>query len=108
MEITVTKKADAVILKVDGRMDASTSPEFDRECGALMDAGERSLIVDFGGLEYISSAGLRSLLAAAKKLKGLHGQIRLCRMGGLVQEVFALSGFASMFSIYQTVEEALA
>jgi len=107
MEFASNKQDQAMVISVTGRMDAVTAPEFEQECNKWIDEGERLLIIDLGGLEYISSAGLRSILATAKKLKAEQGQIRFCNLNGMVQEVFSISGFSSMFTICETSEEAL-
>ncbi len=108
MEFDSSKQGDSVVIKVKGRMDAVSAPEFEKECGKWIEAGDKSLIIDLGGLEYISSAGLRSILAAAKKLKAAQGAICFCNLQGMVQEVFSISGFATMFPIKDSLEEALA
>lgn len=107
MEFTSEKKGDFFVVTVQGRMDAVTAPEFEKNCGEAIDAGAKSLVVDLGGLEYISSAGLRGILATAKKLKGQQGSIAFANLSGMVQEVFAISGFTAMFSVYKTVDEAI-
>ncbi|MCP4716586.1 MAG: STAS domain-containing protein [Deltaproteobacteria bacterium] len=107
MECTVTKQDEAVIVKVTGRMDAVTAPEFEQACVPLIESGAQLLIVDLAGLEYISSAGLRSILSTAKKLKAVQGQIRFCNLAGMVQEVFSMSGFDTMFTLCGSLDEAL-
>lgn len=106
--IETAKKESAVVLTVKGRLDAATAPEFITSCDCLIAAGDTCLIADLGQLEYISSAGLRSILATAKKLKGLQGQISFCNLSGMVKDVFNISGFTTMFTIYDTLNEALA
>lgn len=108
MKIESSKKGIAVVIKVLGRMDAVTAPEFEKECDGWLAKGEKSFVVDLGGLEYISSAGLRSILATAKKLKAAQGNIHFCNLSGMVQEVFTISGFSSMFPIHDSLDEALA
>lgn len=107
MEFTTDKKGDHWVIQVKGRMDAVTAPDFESQCGQAIESGERSLVVDLGGLEYISSAGLRSILATAKKLKANDGKIAFANLTGMVEEVFSISGFMAMFSVHPTVEEAL-
>ena len=87
-------------------MDRIAAAEFDKAITERLRLGERNIVVDLAGLEYISSAGLRSFLAASQQLKD-EGQIRLCALGGLVREVFNISGFESIFHVYPSVEEAL-
>ena len=81
MEIQTRKEKNAVIISVKGRMDAVTAPEFEKSLSDFISKGELSFLLNFGGLEYISSAGLRSILATAKKLKEKQGKIALpdCR-----------------------------
>lgn len=107
MELSTEKKNTTLVVTVTGRLDAVTAPDFESRCGALVDNGDTALLVDLSGLEYISSAGLRSILATAKKLKALGGSLAFCCLSGMVQEVFSVSGFSSMFPVHATVDEGL-
>lgn len=108
MEFTSSENGDALIVMVAGRMDALTTKEFDTESQSWIDNGSKKVVVDLSGLEYISSAGLRSILSAAKKIKGAQGEMMFSGLTGMVEEVFSVSGFSAMFKIYATPEEALA
>lgn len=108
MEFDNKKNGDALVVMVSGRMDAITAPEFDAQCQGWIDASETKIVVDLSGLEYISSAGLRSILAAAKKVKGAQGELLFSGLSGMVEEVFSVSGFSAMFKLYATPEDALA
>ena len=108
MEFTGAKSGSFLVLTVTGRMDALTAQEFEAECGRWLEAGEKRLVADLAGLDYISSAGLRSILAAAKKLKAQGGDLAFCCLAGIVAEVFAVSGFAKLLPVFPTREEALA
>ena len=108
MTIQTVKEANATVLTITGRMDAVTAPEYEKTLNELLAAGETAFVVDFQGLEYISSAGLRALLATAKLLKTKNGQIRLANVLGTVREVFDISGFGSIFQIQDSVSAALA
>ncbi|MFW5837608.1 MAG: STAS domain-containing protein [Desulfovibrionaceae bacterium] len=92
---------------MSGRMDAVTAPDFEKGFTEYMDAGGKKFVLDLSRLEYISSAGLRGILSSAKKLKAGGGKIAFAGLGGMVKEVFDISGFGSMFDIYATVEEAV-
>jgi anti-anti-sigma factor len=107
MEIQTRKEKNAMIISVKGRMDAVTAPEFEKSLSDLISKGELSFLFDFGGLEYISSAGLRGILATAKKLKEKQGKIAITGLRGPVEEVFKISGFYSIFKIFGTEEAAL-
>jgi anti-anti-sigma factor len=108
MEIIKTgKENNAIIVKIVGRMDAVTAPEFEKALSAWIDESEKYFVVDLSSLEYISSAGLRSILIIAKKLKALNGKIVLAAMEESVNEVFEISGFNSIIQIHDTVQAAI-
>ncbi len=107
MEIQTRKEKAAVVVSVKGRMDAVTAPEFDKKMIDLISKGEKTFVVNLVELDYISSAGLRSILALAKKLKEQAGKILLAGVRGSVEEVFKISGFSSMFKMFDSEESAL-
>jgi anti-anti-sigma factor len=65
-------------------------------------------VVDLGELEYISSAGIRSILLVAKKLKTLEGELGFACISGMVEKVFNIAGIYALFPMYATLEDALA
>lgn len=95
------------VVNLAGRMDALTAPEYDAWFDERVRAGECRMILNLAELDYISSTGLRSLLATAKQLKARAGNLVLCGVAGTVAEVFALSGFMSIFTVVETTEEAM-
>ena len=102
------KKQDVIsILTLNGRLDSNTSPSFEKKIFDSIENGSRSMILDFGQLDYISSAGLRVILKATKALKNNQGEILLCALEDYVQEVFEISGFDTFLPIYPTLEAAL-
>jgi anti-anti-sigma factor len=105
MQTSTIRRDDSLVLSVTGRLDAVTAPELERDFPA---AAARRLILDLSGLEYISSAGLRIILALVKGQKASGGSLSVCGLSGLVGEVFAVSGFDSFLPIYPDVEAALA
>jgi anti-anti-sigma factor len=107
MEITKRKEKDIMIISVKGRMDAVTAPSFEEDMADLISKGEKAFIINFSKLEYISSAGLRSILAAAKQLKEKQGKLLFAGLVGPVQEVFKIAGFYSIFQAYDTEEAAI-
>ena len=96
------------IVKLEGRLDISNSSQFEQECMQWIEQGQRRFILDLGGLEYISSAGLRSILAATKKLKAQSGSLSLCALSGLVEEVVTVSGFDNILQVYPDLTQAMA
>ena len=106
MEINQEKNDEVNIVGLKGRLDAGTSGSLEEVLNALVDAGEEKVLVDCRELDYISSAGLRVLLAAAKQFKKHEGSIVLSALNPNVKQVFEISGFTSIFPIYGTREEA--
>lgn len=107
MEITGARQDKAYVVTVKGRLDTLTAPEFEKQVTEWMSLGEAAFIVDLGGLEYISSAGLRSILLVGKKLKARKGTMAFCALTPMVAKVFSISNFASLFPIHDTLERAL-
>ena len=107
MQIIVEKKAAAVVLSIHGHFNAAATPEFERVFNQRLDAGERYFILNMAELAFISSAGLCSILAAAKKISERNGNMVVCALQGEALKVFEISGFAALFSIYPTEAAAL-
>ena len=107
MEVLEKRQDGICILELLGRLDSNTSPEFEKKIFEVIDDGTRSVVVDFASLDYISSAGLRVLLKAAKELKRSDGKIVLCSMKDYIKEVFEIAGFVSLFPITSSVIDAV-
>lgn len=97
MEIQKTLNGTALTVAVEGRLDTTTSPRMEEELRKSID-GITDLIFDFGKLEYISSAGLR-LLLAMQKIMNKQGKMTLKNVGEVVMEVFEVTGFVDILSI---------
>ena len=97
--MTITTKQNGTTLEValEGRLDTVTAPELEAALLQSMPAAE-SLALDFSGLEYISSAGLRILLSAHKNMLA-RGGMKISRVNELVQEVFDVTGFSDILTI---------
>ena len=108
MNIEATQLEKAIVLKVSGRMDAENADEFDRACEVWISQGAKHVIADLDQLQYISSIGLRSILAAAQKLQSLSGSLILCGLHGLPRQVFEMTRLIGLFPVYETTEQALA
>lgn len=97
-----------VVFSLAGRMDAENAPQFEQQCRARIAEGQTGLVVDLGELTYVSSMGLRSFISLAKTLQDKGGAVRLCRLRGLVKQVFEITGLLGSFPVYESVEAALA
>ncbi len=106
MEITTRTAGDVTIVAIAGKLDSITSPQAQQALDAVLAGGVRKLAVDFSALDYVSSAGLRVLLSAAKKLGG--GGLRMFGLNQSVREVFEISGFSAILPVFTGEAEALA
>jgi len=108
MEIKTTNKDNATILSLAGRVDTATAPELEQAINREIDGGHRKILLDFSEVSYISSGGLRVLLATAKKLKNPGDKFGICGLSAEVLKILKLAGFTAIFSIYPSEGEALA
>jgi len=97
----------AVILQVIGRVDGDTAADLERTCLQWSTPSDRNLILDFSELQYISSAGLSSILGAGKEIDGHGGQLLICGLTDRLKQVFIFSGFDTLFPLFETTEAAL-
>lgn len=107
MEISVKKMGDVDIISLSGRLDAYAANDLERKLDSLIDADQVQLVVNLGGLEYISSSGLRVLLAALKKVRKQQGDIKLACLKPYIKEVFDIAGFTQLFTIFDAEEAAV-
>jgi anti-sigma B factor antagonist len=107
MEITERRTGDVATLSLSGRLDTTTAKAFEAKILAQIEAGDRRFIIDLAQLDYISSAGLRVLVLAGKRLDGGKGKIVLCSLKDPVREVFDIVGFSSTFPAYASHDDAL-
>jgi anti-anti-sigma factor len=106
MQISTRTSNDIHIVAITGSLDSTTSPEAQKSLDAVL-AGAKKVALDFSELDYISSAGLRILLGAAKQLRASGGKLGMFGLNQSVKEVFEISGFASILPIYPSEAEAL-
>ena len=107
MEITVRDEGDTKVVKLDGKLDTNTTPLAESEINALLEGGTEKLLVNFERISYISSSGLRLLLATAKILKGRGGELTVCSLNEMATEVFEISGFSSIINVFASEQDAL-
>ena len=107
MQISTRTSNDVHIVAFTGSLDSGTSPEAQKSLGAVL-ASAKKVVLDFTELDYISSAGLRVLLGAAKQLRASGGKLGMFGLNQSVREVFDISGFSSILPVYQSEAEAIA
>ena len=108
MEISTKTQEGSIIISITGRVDTATAPDLEQAINSGITAGSRKLLLNFSGVSYISSGGLRVLLSTAKKLKGDGDRFGLCCLSPEVLKILKLAGFTTIFSIHTSEGEALA
>ena len=97
MTIEIKRNADEVVIEIAGRLDTNTAPALDKTIGEDIQDFQ-NLVLDIKGLEYISSAGLRVLLAAQKKMQK-NGSLKVKNVCSDIMDVFDMTGFADILTI---------
>ena len=108
MEIAIVDSGEVKVVSFIGNLDTNTSPDAEESLSSLINEGALKIVVDLEKLDYISSAGLRVLLSTTKNIKSKGGGCHMCNLNEMVQEVFDISGFSMIFSVYQSTEAAVA
>jgi anti-anti-sigma factor len=106
LDIEHKDKDEVTIVYFFGKMDTRTSPDAEKYVNQLIDEGDKNILMNFEELDFISSTGLRVILATGKKLMG-SGKLAICNPNITVNDVLKMSGFNKMFGVYDTEEEAL-
>jgi anti-sigma B factor antagonist len=107
MDINQTSIDNVPIVSVSGRIDGTTSKDLETILNELIDQNKSDIVLDLEGVVYISSVGLRVLLATQKKVRPRKGEVKLVSLQPFVREVFEMTGFTRLFSIYPNQGEAL-
>lgn len=97
MTIYKTRNNDTLILAPEGRLETTTAPELEAVVKTELE-GVKTLVFDFAKLEYISSAGLRVLLAAQKTMKN-QGTMKVTGVNEIVAEIFEITGFSEILTV---------
>lgn len=111
MEFSSRQFGDVVLATPVGRIDHAAAPALEAKLLPLVDreGGPRlSVVLDFGGVDYISSVGLRVLMVAARHARARAMRIGVSALQPIVSEIFAISRFDAVLDIYPTVRAALA
>jgi anti-sigma B factor antagonist len=104
MEISTEQIGAVTVARLSGDLDTGTSSIAGDALTALLDDGAQTLLVNLENVGFVSSAGLRVLLSAAKRLSS---KLRVCGLNETVQEVFDISGFTSIFDVYHSEQAGL-
>lgn len=107
MDIQERKQGEIILLDLAGRIDSFTSERLEEELTSIINTGKKKFVINFRGVNYISSTGLRVFLGAYKKLSEYEGQMKFSNMPDPVLKVFAIAGFDKIFEIYSDESDAL-
>jgi anti-anti-sigma factor len=107
MEIIQKEENGIVSIAIKGRLDADSSLEAEKVVKVALGGEANRLLFNLGELDYLSSAGLRVLLGAAKEMRRREGKIVLCALNEFVKEIFEVSGFQSLIPIADSVESGI-
>lgn len=107
VDLKEEKKGEVLILRLKGRLDAISSPLAEKKIFESINSGEHKVLLDFRGVDYLSSAGMRMLLSTSKKLKTLSGKLIVCSINSNIMDVLRMSGFDHVLEIANDEEEAI-
>lgn len=108
MEVTSQKFKQCDLITVIGRIDSATAVQLGEALEAVTKGGRHKIVFDMSGVEYMSSAGMRVLLATQKECKRLNrGEVVLAAVSDRIKEAFDLAGFIPLFTIFDEVTPAV-
>jgi anti-sigma B factor antagonist len=107
MEINASEMKRVQLFEVIGRVDSSNAAELGSALDKVVDDGKANLVLDLGGVDYMSSAGLREMVRVLKRVKRTGGDLRIANPSDRVKEVLELAGLDTIFEIYPTQVEAV-
>ena len=98
---------NVTVIALDGRLDAETAGALEQRWSTLVARGDRRFLLDLDKLSYVSSAGLRVLLLAAKQVRELSGTMFACRLSPRLEQIFLISGFTRLIPTRPSVDGAV-
>ena len=107
MEVERTSVGEVQVFRIKGRLDSGTSPAFEAEVLKVIRPGANRVVLDFSAVDYVSSAGLRVVLLAAKQTRATQGGFAIFGMAKAIHHVFQMSGFARIIPLFESEAEAV-
>jgi anti-anti-sigma factor len=96
-----------VVVALHGRVDSESSPELEKNVLALLQRGDRYLILDLSAVDYMASSGMRALLMIAKKCQSAEARMVLVGLSRFVRDVLAMTGFLQYFEVFNDLDAAI-
>ena len=106
LKIKIEEENGITLMRVEGRLDAASSPTLENKINELIAGGKKQILMDFENVDYLSSAGIRLLLSTTKKLKAIEGKLSFCSINEEVMEIIKMAGFDTILTIYPTEKKA--
>lgn len=108
-EVTITQQSHKRVeeLTISGRIDSSNASQLDDKLKSLIEDGKVNLVLELSGVEYMSSAGLRAIVAALRETNKKRGDVRLANVSERVSDVLSLAGLDSLFDTFDTTAAAI-
>lgn len=107
LNITTNVVESVALVHLEGNLDTNTADLAEQTLNELIDGGTTKILVNLARVAFVSSAGLRVLLATAKRLRRTDGDLRISNLNEMVNQVFEISGFTAILSVFPTEEAAL-
>ena len=107
MNFSQDSQGSNTIIRCEGRLDATSSPQLETAMNGLVDENQNHILIDFNKVDYLSSAGMRLLLSMTKRLNSSEGKLVLCSIHDDVMEIIRMAGFEQILNICNSEEEAL-
>lgn len=107
LELNTQMLKRVLLIEANGRVDSTTADQLGEVFGIAIDDGTNQLVLDLSKVEYMSSAGLREMVSALKRVQRGRGDLRLAALSDRVKEVLELAGLDEIFEIFETQVEAV-
>lgn len=107
MNVIITTVDGQTVVALQGRLDTTQADAVEKKIVEVLDQKHNRIIFDCKEMDYISSSGLRIFLIAQKKMMATGGKLKLCNLQPGIQEIFDMSGFSMIFSIFTDLDTAL-
>lgn len=107
LNVSFDQQPKRTLVRLEGRLDATTTPQLEKKILSFIEKEKQKLLIDFSKIDYLSSAGMRLLLSATKKIKAHGGKLVFSAMNDEVMQIVKMAGFDKILEIYSTESEAL-